>query len=126
MRTPTMTVWAAALITLNGGCAATRAAWSPGPDHPANPEASSGLIAHGSILPRGHASQSPQPSETTSHEHAERSGAEAGSAGDPPTQAAYVCPMHPAVTSDEPSRCPECGMKLVPKDKPHDHKDHQS
>jgi FtsP/CotA-like multicopper oxidase with cupredoxin domain len=27
---------------------------------------------------------------------------------------AYVCPMHPEVTSHEPSRCPECGMKLVP------------
>nr|AYM55753.1 hypothetical protein [uncultured bacterium] len=28
--------------------------------------------------------------------------------------AAYVCPMHPEVTSREPSKCPWCGMKLVP------------
>jgi FtsP/CotA-like multicopper oxidase with cupredoxin domain len=26
----------------------------------------------------------------------------------------YTCPMHPAVITDEPGRCPECGMKLLP------------
>jgi FtsP/CotA-like multicopper oxidase with cupredoxin domain len=25
----------------------------------------------------------------------------------------YVCPMHPEVSSHEPSRCPQCGMKLL-------------
>src|SRR3954452_19931103 len=25
----------------------------------------------------------------------------------------YTCPMHPAVVSEEPGRCPECGMKLI-------------
>lgn len=25
----------------------------------------------------------------------------------------YACPMHPAVTNEEPGRCPECGMKLL-------------
>ena len=25
----------------------------------------------------------------------------------------YVCPMHPEVTSQEPGRCPKCGMKLL-------------
>src|SRR5262249_52538608 len=26
---------------------------------------------------------------------------------------AYTCPMHPEVISDEPGRCPKCGMKLL-------------
>lgn len=26
----------------------------------------------------------------------------------------YTCPMHPDVRSDQPSRCPKCGMELVP------------
>jgi FtsP/CotA-like multicopper oxidase with cupredoxin domain len=33
-------------------------------------------------------------------------------AGDGPT--VYTCPMHPAVVSDEPGHCPDCGMKLLP------------
>jgi FtsP/CotA-like multicopper oxidase with cupredoxin domain len=28
--------------------------------------------------------------------------------------AAYTCPMHPEVVSEEPGRCPSCGMKLMP------------
>jgi hypothetical protein len=28
--------------------------------------------------------------------------------------AAYVCPMHPEVTSSAPGLCPKCNMKLVP------------
>jgi FtsP/CotA-like multicopper oxidase with cupredoxin domain len=31
---------------------------------------------------------------------------------------AYACPMHPEVTSSEPSTCPKCGMKLMPVETP--------
>jgi FtsP/CotA-like multicopper oxidase with cupredoxin domain len=30
-----------------------------------------------------------------------------------PGPVTYTCPMHPEVTSDEPGRCPNCGMKLL-------------
>jgi FtsP/CotA-like multicopper oxidase with cupredoxin domain len=30
----------------------------------------------------------------------------------------YACPMHPAVTSPEPGRCPKCGMKLLAQQAP--------
>mgnify|MGYP000327153404 CR=1 FL=1 len=32
------------------------------------------------------------------------------------TRTEYVCPMHPEVISDEPGRCPICGMDLVPRE----------
>jgi hypothetical protein len=34
-----------------------------------------------------------------------------------PAKQRYVCPMHPDVISDEPGKCPKCGMDLVPLEK---------
>ena len=42
----------------------------------------------------------------------EEPGASAASPSTAPT-GAYVCPMHPEVTSDEPGTCAKCGMQLV-------------
>lgn len=37
----------------------------------------------------------------------------------------YTCPMHPNIQRDQPGRCPECGMNLVPvKAKSHDSMEH--
>jgi hypothetical protein len=33
--------------------------------------------------------------------------------GVPTGRVVYACPMHPEITSDQPDRCPKCGMKLV-------------
>ena len=51
-----------------------------------------------------------------------------------PANAAFVCPMHPAVTSDHPGDCPKCGMHLAPTDqadagnghRPHGHDRHDN
>lgn len=44
--------------------------------------------------------------------------AEAAKAGGPAEASAlYACPMHPEVTSDQPGKCPKCGMTLVKRGK---------
>ncbi|MEY8760308.1 multicopper oxidase domain-containing protein [Chryseobacterium sp. MD-1] len=32
------------------------------------------------------------------------------------SQKIYTCPMHPEITSDQPGKCPKCGMELVEKE----------
>ena len=38
--------------------------------------------------------------------------------GEPDGPVDYFCPMHPAVVSGEPGRCPDCGMKFLPRATP--------
>lgn len=40
--------------------------------------------------------------------------------------AKYTCTMHPEVVSDQPGKCPKCGMKLVPKKQAGESHDHDA
>jgi hypothetical protein len=57
------------------------------------------------------------PHQHHAHDHGAQgtSTPDAGSADSGAAEAVYACPMHPAVTSSTPGRCPECGMNLVQK-----------
>jgi hypothetical protein len=84
-------------LALLAGCASDSALPLPTADHPASPDAPS--------------APPPPVSQTLS-----LNPATAPAATQPAAQAAYTCPHHPEVISDQPAQCPKCNMKLVPKD----------
>ncbi|KKN34754.1 hypothetical protein LCGC14_0790480 [marine sediment metagenome] len=69
-------------------------------------------VGHG-----GH-EQAQNMAETVDHsEHAPKSDDSCHAGHDETAKdAAYTCPMHPEVVSDEPGKCPKCGMNLVKAD----------
>ena len=92
-------------------CASASGTYAPiGPEHPASAQAVELPIQDpsASLRAEGSANAAPEPAPAPAE----------------PAKGAYVCPMHPAVTADEPGRCPECGMELVPRpatqEHPHD------
>lgn len=107
------------LALIGAGCVATTPMQEPSSDHPAALNAPSSAM--------------PEPSQVLSNPEPVQANAQGGGHGDHgsmsaatrtqpatrPTQqaaAAYVCPMHPEVTSNEPAKCPKCFMKLVKSD----------
>lgn len=82
-----------------------------GPDHPASASASESPVQDPAAFLRLEAGEAPSPTTPAS--------SAAGQDAAPP--GAFVCPMHPQVTAGEPGRCPECGMKLVPREKSEEH-----
>ena len=87
------------LLLLIAGCADTTPL-TVGPDHPAHPNAPVALLA----APSSTLAVTTAPTTSTAspgHSHDE--------------SVVYSCPHHPGVASDEPGKCPECGMSLVTK-----------
>ncbi len=54
------------------------------------------------------------PAEHAAHQHL---AANESNASDHDSSGKYTCPMHPEVVSDQPGKCPKCGMALEPADK---------
>ena len=80
----------ASIVLIANGCASERKQLAA--DDPHNPDATPAQAMTGTAL--------------------QGSGKRDGGEAEAVPTAAYVCPMHPEVTSAEPSRCPKCGMKL--------------
>jgi len=101
----------------SSGCSPRPVDMSPGPDHPANPDAMAASLPERSTGLTT-ASEPTTDGPRDRHMHGGSTAAAPASSSAPATNAAaiYVCPMHPEVTSDQPDqRCPKCGMKLVRK-----------
>ncbi len=79
------------------GCVTAAGTFEPlGPDHPASPRASELPITDPSAFLR-----------------TLEGGGAADSSGGSMHLGAFSCPMHPEISSDDPGRCPTCGMQLV-------------
>lgn len=86
------------------------------PSNPAAPEGAKAPLSSAVAPPRAAVDERAH-HEHHAHDHGAKGAstpaaapADSGSA-----EAVYACPMHPAVTSGAPGRCPECGMNLVQK-----------
>lgn len=101
----------AGLVTLLSGCA-TEPPPRPVALDPSNPAA-----PESPPLDAGSLGQESAPGGGHSHEHSAPATAPVAETEDEgkrePT--VYTCPMHPEVVSNQPGKCPKCGMKLVPK-----------
>ncbi len=115
----------ALVAALSTGCATPKPPPLPGREHPASADAAAAPVREASsVLSQPDLVSSPDnaanaagPSPDPSHAagHAGHSDAPSKQAETKLAAAAYVCPMHPEVTSNEIGKCPKCGMKLVEK-----------
>jgi hypothetical protein len=111
---PATVTLAAALL---GGCAGAVRTELPAPDHPANPAAAEApppsptmTLAHRSPMTGGPEVEGVVPPQVGKPGGSDHSGHPGHAA---PVGTTYICPMHPKVTSTDPSaRCPECNMKI--------------
>lgn len=98
------------------GCVGSYTAGPPGTDHPASAGARSATVRPGSGT-LGLGTGEPPPPPAAAHAGHEMKGPAPADAPQPssPASAAgiFTCPMHSEVSSDQPGRCPKCGMRLV-------------
>lgn len=74
-----------------------------------------GAVAHPLRLPPGHPADPATPGtsrEADAPAPAPDPSSPAPEPGPPAAANRHVCPMHPEVVSNEPGRCPKCGMRL--------------
>lgn len=83
-----------------------------GTDHPAHADATESPLEDPAAFLRSEAGET---ASAVAPDEPERPEAGEVSAG------AYVCPMHPEISSEEPGRCSKCGMNLVPREKSEEH-----
>lgn len=120
---PNLVVLGSMALVLNGCISPVQIAPLPYA-HPANPEAPGGTLPPlGTGLQPAQKPGGDTPPEMTGHAGHRTDAPEAGGS--------YQCPMHPEVRSDEPGRCPVCGMKLVavekrPEPQSEQHKGHHA
>lgn len=100
--TPRIPISAALLVGLAlSACAVKAGSFAPSAaNHPANPQAEEGDI------------RDPGKSLAMSGDHSAAAEHSESDQASKPSQARYVCPMHPDVSSDQPGKCPRCGMAL--------------
>ncbi len=105
------------------GCAHTRSIEAPGPGHPAFAQSESVEFtspANPFAMPLEPVDERSDDGVNHDMGHMPEMQHEPGPSQ--PAATEYVCPMHPDVRSDQPGKCPKCGMNLVlTKASEHDH-----
>ena len=111
-------ILALAGVLVVSSCSPGPIAVSQSPRDPSNPAAPEGATAPSSaIAPPVAAMDEHAHHQHHAHDHGAQGARtpDAASVDSGSAEAVYACPMHPAVTSPTPGRCPECGMNLIQK-----------
>ena len=111
---------AGALALGLSACALDSAARPPSLDNPSNPDAPESRPYPSAAL------RAPEPPPAGEPPHPHGAHGSPGNAAPilaaseeaPTSTVVYTCPMHPRITASESGRCPQCGMKLVPREAP--------
>ncbi len=107
-----------ACVFLAAGLAAcTGTALEVGSNHPGSPAAAPGRLPVIESLKR-ELSDATSPVLGSGGEHAHEHAAHEHESQAAPSDAGatrYTCSMHPEVVTNEPGKCPKCGMTLIPK-----------